>query len=259
MSKRALPQAAYQALSMMDLTSLNDDDNDHSIKALCQQAHTPFGHVAAVCIYPRFITTAVAALAEQQQSERVAIATVVNFPHGNSAITKVVQEIKQAIADGAQEIDLVLPYQRLQTGDASFALEMVRASRVACAGAILKVIIESGELGTPALITEACELAIAGGADFIKTSTGKVPINATLMAAEVMLQVIRSSGKPIGFKAAGGVRTTADAQQYLRLATDIMGIDWVTSSRMRFGASSLLVQLLATLEGEAVLPPGADY
>lgn len=249
--------AAQQALSMMDLTSLNDNDSEQSIRVLCRQALTSYGSVAAVCVYPRFITVVKKTLQQLGMSEQVAIATVVNFPHGQHSINEVELEIDAAIAAGAQEIDLVLPYRQLMAGDSAFALSMVQAAKARCVKAstvptmtkpiLLKVIIETGELPTAQLITTASELAIQGGADFIKTSTGKVAVNATLAAAELMLSAIRDSGQDIGFKAAGGVRSTADAQQYLQLAAAIMGKDWLTPAHLRFGASSLLAQLLNTL------------
>ena len=252
----SLVAAAQQALSMMDLTSLNDEDCEQSIRSLCQQALTPYGSVAAVCVYPRFIGVAKQSLQQLGLSEQVAIATVVNFPHGLHSIAEVEQDIREAIAAGAEEIDVVLPYRQLMAGDSTFALRMVQAAKALCVNAesvqpvLLKVIIESGELATAELITQACELAIQGGADFIKTSTGKVAVNATLEAAELMLIAILDSGREVGFKAAGGVRTTQDALQYLQLAARIMGDNWLTPAHMRFGASGLLAQLLETVRGK---------
>ncbi|MGO4998130.1 deoxyribose-phosphate aldolase [Oceanisphaera sp. W20_SRM_FM3] len=260
-AQQASLSAARQALSLMDLTSLNDDDCEQRIRALCQQAVTPFGCVAAVCVYPRFINVAKQTLQALNVSEQVMIATVVNFPLGLDSMAQVEQDINAAIAAGAHEIDLVLPYRQLMAGDSEFAQSMVQAAKAVCVKAsqdpevnksiLLKVIIESGALATAELITQACELAIKGGADFIKTSTGKVAVNATLTAAELMLTAIRDSGKHVGFKAAGGVRTTAEAQQYLQLAAGIMGKDWLTPAHFRFGASGLLTQLLETLRGKA--------
>lgn len=151
------------------------------------------------------------------------------------------------MASGADEVDVVFPYRALMAGNEAVGLELVEACRQACGDAVLKVIIESGELADPALIRRASELAIDGGADFLKTSTGKVEVNATLEAAEIMLQVIRDSGKEIGFKAAGGVRSAEDAQGYLQLAERLMGAAWITPAHFRFGASGLLDDLLATL------------
>ncbi|MBU3825674.1 MAG: deoxyribose-phosphate aldolase, partial [Candidatus Oceanisphaera merdipullorum] len=219
------------------------------------------GCVAAVCVYPRFIEVAKHTLQALNVSEQVMIATVVNFPYGVDSITQVEQDINVAIAAGAHEIDLVLPYRQLMAGHSEFAQSMVQAAKAICVEAsmmrlpldkpiLLKVIIESGELATGTLITQASKLAIDGGADFIKTSTGKVARNATLMAAELMLTAIRDSGKNVGFKAAGGVCTTAEALQYLQLAASIMGKDWLTPVHFRLGASGLLTQLLSALKDE---------
>ncbi|MGE6607352.1 deoxyribose-phosphate aldolase [Halomonas sp. NPDC076908] len=241
--------AARQALALMDLTSLNDSDTDATIEALCQQVKTPFGTPAAVCVYPQFIVTAQRSLTAHTLNDQVKIATVTNFPNGGD-IMGAARETRDAVASGAHEVDVVFPYRALMAGDEETGLELVEMCKAACAGqALLKVIIESGELKEPALIKRASEIAIEGGADFIKTSTGKVAINATLEAAEIMLKAIKASGKDVGFKAAGGVKTAEDAAEYLALANDIMGPGWVTPAHFRFGASSLLGNLLDTLAG----------
>ena len=137
-------------------------------------------------------------------------------------------------------------------GNAQVGYDLVRACKDVCGEAVtLKVIIESGELESSVLIRLASEIAIEAGADFIKTSTGKVPVNATLEAAKIMLQVIKEKNKAIGFKAAGGVKTTQQAADYLALAEDIMGKEWISPKTFRFGASSLLGDLLATLGVQA--------
>ena len=242
-----LEQNARQALHLMDLTSLNDSDTDAVIDALCAQAKTPEGHPAAVCVYPAFIGTAKNALA-QQGLDNVKIATVTNFPHGSDNIDIAEAETRQAVADGADEVDVVFPYRALIDGNADVGESLVKRCKQACGDrAQLKVIIESGELKTPELIRQASDLAIAGGADFIKTSTGKVPVNATPEAARIMLEAIRDSGKDVGFKAAGGVRNAEDAAIYLDMAREIMGDTWVSADHFRFGASSLLASLLKTL------------
>lgn len=244
---------ARQALALMDLTSLNESDTDSVIEALCQQVKTPFGNPAAVCVYPQFVVTAARALSAHQLDGQVKIATVTNFPHGGEDIMGAARETREAVASGANEVDVVFPYRALMKGDEATGLELVEMCKAACGGqALLKVIIESGELKEPALIRRASELAIEGGADFIKTSTGKVPVNATLEAANIMLNVIKDSGKDVGFKAAGGVRTTEEAAEYLALATEIMGAKWITPEHFRFGASSLLGNLLNTLSGSAL-------
>ncbi|GEN28418.1 deoxyribose-phosphate aldolase 2 [Halovibrio variabilis] len=243
-------QAARQALTLMDLTSLNDTDTDATIESLCQQVKTPFGTPAAVCVYPQFIVTAQRALTAHNLNAQVKIATVTNFPNGGDDIMGAARETRDAVASGAHEVDVVFPYRTLMAGDEETGLELVEMCKAACAGqALLKVIIESGELKEPALIKRASELAIEGGADFIKTSTGKVAVNATLEAAEIMLQAIKASGQDVGFKAAGGVKTAEDAAEYLALANHIMGPGWATPAHFRFGASSLLGNLLEALTG----------
>lgn len=245
-----LTAVAKRALSLMDLTTLNDNDSDQTVAALCRQAKTPVGNTAAICIYPRFIPQARKVLALQGTPD-IRIATVTNFPHGNGDIDCAVAETKAAIAYGADEVDVVFPYRALLMGDEKIGRQLVAACQQICApaGVLLKVIIETGELKHPVLIRRAAEVAIEAGADFIKTSTGKVPVNATLESAEIMLHVIRDQdvADKVGFKPAGGVRTTEEAAQYLSLADRILGPQWVDARHFRFGASSLLGNLLATL------------
>ncbi|MBZ0330923.1 deoxyribose-phosphate aldolase [Halomonas sp. ANAO-440] len=243
-------QAARQALVLMDLTSLNDDDSDAIIRELCARANTPAGHPAAVCVYPRFIATAREALAEQGLTGKVKVATVTNFPHGEADVERAAAETLAAIAAGADEVDVVFPYRALMAGDAEVGRELVAACKRECGDAVLKVILETGELKEAGLISRAGMLAIDGGADFLKTSTGKVAVNATLEAADLLLTTIKASGRDVGFKAAGGVRTAEDAAAYLQLAERVMGADWITPAHFRFGASGLLGSLLATLGTE---------
>ena len=238
---------AALAVKLMDLTSLNSNDSAATIQVLINSIKPNLGIPAAVCVYSEFVDDAKLALAERELSY-VKVATVTNFPSGNSELSEVINETLIAIERGANEIDLVLPYQALINGDADTALEYVRASKECCPEHVqLKVIIESGELKTAQLITLATEIAIAGGADFVKTSTGKVAINATLEATEVMLSTIKKSQREVGFKAAGGVKTVEDASDYLRLAADIMGEEYLQSETFRFGASSLLTDVYAVL------------
>jgi deoxyribose-phosphate aldolase len=242
-----LQQAAQLALQLMDLTTLNDNDTDAAVIALCQQAKTAAGSTAAVCVYPRFVPIARKTL-RQIGADDVRIATVTNFPHGHDDIDIAVAETRAAVAYGADEVDVVFPYKALMAGDKTVGFELVKACKAACGEAVLlKVIIESGELKTPELIRLASEIAIDAGADFIKTSTGKVPVNATLEAADIMLNVIKAKKPSVGFKAAGGVKNAEQAAAYLALATSLLGNDWVSAQTFRFGASSLLVSLLETL------------
>lgn len=247
-----------QALTLMDLTALNDEDTPETIIALCRSARTPVGTTAAVCIYPRFVALAKKTLAELGL-DGVRVATVTNFPAGSADSDTALAETRAAIASGADEVDVVFPYKALMAGDEQIGLELVRRCRAACGGTVtLKVIIESGELKNAGLIQKASQLAIAGGADFIKTSTGKVPVNATLEAARLMLETIKASGRDVGFKAAGGIRTAAEAQAYLQQAEQIMGRNWINGNHYRFGASSLLNSLLLDL-GLATGQAGGDY
>lgn len=244
-----LKAAALRALQLMDLTTLNDDDTDAKVIALCHDAKTKVGTTAAVCIYPRFIPIARKTLLAQD-TPNVQIATVTNFPHGNDDIEIAVTETKAAIAYGADEVDVVFPYRALIAGNETVGFELVKQCKTACGDKLLKVIIETGELKTEELIKTASRIAIEAGADFIKTSTGKVPVNATPEAAEIMLTVIRDMGVAdrVGFKPAGGVKTAEDAAQYLAMADRILGAEWANNKHYRFGASSLLTNLLNTLE-----------
>lgn len=248
-----LKTSAKQALSLMDLTTLNDNDTDEKVIALCRQANTAFGTPAAVCVYPRFVPIARKTL-KAEGIEHVKIATVTNFPHGNDDIDIAIAETKAAVAYGADEVDVVFPYKALIAGNEQVGFELVKQCKAICAekNVLLKVIIETGELKTESLIRKASEIAIRAGADFIKTSTGKVAVNATLESARIMLETIRdlNVADRVGFKAAGGVKTSEEAAQYLALASSILGQEWLNAQHFRFGASSLLANLLATLNDE---------
>ena len=237
---------AARVLGLLDLTSLGEDDTPARIRTLCAAARSAHVLPAAVCIHPEHITTAREALA----GTAVKVATVVNFPEGADDPQRIARETRRAIAAGADEIDMVLPWRALQAGDAARARAGVGACRSACgSGIALKLILETGELVSPALIRQACELGLDAGVDFLKTSTGKVPMNATPEAAAVMLDAIAARGGRCGFKAAGGIRTLADARVYLALAQERLGADWINPARFRIGASALFEALLAELDG----------
>lgn len=236
---------ATRALACLDLTNLDADCDAAAIDALCARATTPHGPVAAVCVWPAFVAQAKRLLADGP----VRIATVVNFPAGTAPVAEVVVEARSALADGADEIDLVVPYRALADGRPEAVTEMTAAIREVCGGATLKTILETGELGDPGLIRAAADAALAGGTDFLKTSTGKVKVNATPEAARILLDAIRAGGRDVGLKPAGGVRTTADARVYLGLCDEIMGPGWATPAHFRIGASGVLAPLLATLDG----------
>jgi deoxyribose-phosphate aldolase len=241
-------QIATRALRSLDLTDLNETCNDQAIDALCKKALDGRGPVAAICVWPQFVKRS----QENLRGSPVRIATVVNFPAGGEDVSRVVDDTQEALSDGANEIDLVLPYAALRRGDLAIAAEMVEAVRdLVDQGRLLKVILETGELQDPKLIETASRIAIDAGADFIKTSTGKTPVSATPEAAEIMLNAIKASGKPVGLKPSGGIRTVADAKIYLDLADRIMGADWATPKTFRIGASSVYDTLLAAIEGRA--------
>jgi deoxyribose-phosphate aldolase len=241
---RTQPDAdmAGRLVSMVDLTSLEDDDTPEKIARLCGDALTPLGPVAAVCLYPRFVAQAKAALA----STGVRIATVIDFPKGEGTPETVLRETEAALRDGAEEIDVVFPYGRFLANGSPPASKNVRAVReVGGYDVRVKVILEVGAFPDYDLLTQASKVAIESGADFLKTSTGKSATGATLEAAAIMLTVIAESGLPVGFKASGGVREVPHAAGYLALAESILGEGWATPETFRIGASSLLPKLLA--------------
>jgi deoxyribose-phosphate aldolase len=244
------PQASARlALACLDLTSLNESDTEADIAALCQRAQGPFGPVAAVCVWPRL-----AAFARSQLPASIGVAAVANFPHGNADIDAAVRDTLQIVQAGAQEVDVVLPYRRLMAGDERAVSALLVAVRRACPGLGLKVILETGELKTPALMERACQLSLDGGADFLKTSTGKTPVSATLAAARMLLGAIAASPTArsrVGFKASGGIRTVAEAAAYLALTQELLGASALTPQRFRIGASSLLGDIEAVLSGRS--------
>ncbi|MCJ2137782.1 deoxyribose-phosphate aldolase [Methylobacterium sp. J-026] len=227
-----------RALPLLDLTDLGETCTETKIDALCRDAKA--GGVAAICVWPRFVAQGARALS----GTGLRIATVINFPEGGEDCARATDDTAEALRDGADEIDLVLPYRALQRGDAALARDMVEAVRDTCGAATLKVILETGELADPDTIRAASRLALEAGADFLKTSTGKSPVSATPEAAEAMLTEILARSSPAGLKVSGGLRSVADAAAYLALADRIMGPDWVTPKTFRLGASSLFGALM---------------
>jgi len=241
---------ARTALACLDLTSLNDDDTEATIDALAARASRPEGPAgtpAALCVWPRL-----AARAKAQAPAGVAVAAVANFPAGALDAEAAVADTRAIVAAGADEVDLVLPWRALKAGDASGAAAVVQAVRAACPGRVLKLIIESGELAEPALIDAACRIGLDAGVDFLKTSTGKVPVGATPEAADLMLAAIarHPRGAAVGFKASGGIRTVADAAVYISLVRHHLGEAALGPKRLRFGASGLLGDIERVLSGQ---------
>ena len=248
-----LHASAQLALACLDLTSLNEQDSEADIERLCQRAQNRFGPVSAVCVWPRL-----AACARAQLPAHIAVAAVANFPDGGADLQRAVRDTGVIVQSGAQEVDLVLPYTQLIGGDEHSVAHLLDAVRMACPGLLLKVILETGELKSEALIARAARLALDAGADFLKTSTGKTPISATPEGARIMLAAIAadaSAVKRVGFKAAGGIRTVQEAARYIALCREYLGPKALNATRFRIGASSVLSEIEAILGGTA--PAGA--
>ena len=256
---------AARALGCLDLTSLNVDDTAERIDALCDRALMPAPgidlHPAAVCIYPRFVGQARLRL----KDTGIAVAAVANFPLGMAPIGKVVSEVEQALVDGADEIDVVFPFRAYLAGDHSGPAELVHRVAVLChrgRSAVLKVILETGVLQEAAMIKAAAHVAVANGADFLKTSTGKLEPAATPASVQALLEVIvdvRSDGQRIGLKVAGGVKTVAEAAVYLDLADRYLQPQEAEPGNFRFGASGLLNDIVTVLGGSHESQLSSDY
>jgi deoxyribose-phosphate aldolase len=239
------------AIRMVDLTTLEGADTPGKVRALCAKARRPdpadpsCPSAAAICVYPAMVRVAAEALA----GSGVHLASVATaFPSGQAPLEVKLADTRDAVAAGADEIDMVISRGAFLAGDYTKVFEEIVAVKEACGGAHLKVILETGELGTYDNIRRASWLAMLAGADFIKTSTGKVAVNATLPITLVMLEAVRDfrerHGRIIGVKPAGGIKTTKDAIKYLVLINETVGDEWLSPDRFRFGASSLLNDLL---------------
>ncbi len=262
LAKRSLKKASKVwglklAISMMDLTTLEGKDTPGKVRGLCRKARIPLesdpsiGSCAAVCVYPNLVPTARVALA----GSTVKIASVATaFPSGQSPLDIKLSDVRRAVEFGADEIDMVIDRGAMLAGDYAKVFDEIAATKEACGAAHLKVILETGELQTYDVVRKASELAIAAGADFIKTSTGKVQPAATPAVTLVMLEVIRdhyyATGRKIGMKPAGGVRTAKQALHYLVIVKETLGDAWLTPDLFRFGASALLNDVLMQLEKE---------
>jgi deoxyribose-phosphate aldolase len=235
---------ARRLMSLTDLTSLNESDDATSVQVLSLLACRSPVRPAAVCIWARFIPVALDAL----RNTGIPVCAVANFPHGAAPTSGAVAETAAAVAAGAAEVDVVFPYRALLAGDTQAGLHLVRGCREACAErALLKVILETGQLASAEHIRLAAEIAIDGGAHFLKTSTGKTQPAVTPDAAAVILDVIAAAGRrgrSIGFKASGGIRTIDDAMVYLTLYEQRFGSDSASPSNFRIGASALFKELL---------------
>ena len=236
---------ARRLISLTDLTSLNDTDDAAVVRTLALLACSAPVKPAAVCTWARGIPAALDVL----RGTGIAVCVVANFPHGTASIDVAVAETAAAVAAGAAEVDVVFPYRALMAGDTQTGLGLVRGCREACAQrALLKVILETGQLASTANIRRAAEIAVEGGAHFLKTSTGKTQPAATPEAAAILCDVIAAAARhdrSIGFKASGGIRTIDDALVYLTLYERKFGQGSASPGNFRIGASALFKELMA--------------
>ena len=229
-----------RALAVVDLTRLERPDDAEAVDALAAKAVTGAGRVAAICVYPEWI--------ERVLGPGVPVAAVANFPAGADDPGLAAREAGEAVEAGAAEIDVVVPWRAFLAGDETAIARTVAATRAAIGDGVgLKAILETGSLDGADSVRRAGEQAIGAGADFLKTSTGKVGAGASLEATRVLLEVVRDAGRG-AVKASGGIRTAEQAAEYLALADEVMGAGWATPERFRIGASSLVDDLLARLD-----------
>ena len=260
-------EALKLILSMIDLTTLEGQDTPGKVRQLCQKAihlHDALPglpHVAAVCVYPTMVSVAKEALAGTD----INVASVATaFPSGQSSLSVKLDDTRMAVAAGANEIDMVISRGAFLAGDYRYVFDEIKAVKKACGDAHLKVILETGELGTLDRVRRASVLAMHAGADFIKTSTGKIQPAATMQVTLVMLQAIRDyyydTGRMVGMKPAGGISTSKLAVHYLVMLHETLGNAWMTPEWFRFGASSLANDVLMQLMKQSTgVYQSADY
>ena len=256
-------QAAWlcKAVSLMDLTTLSGDDSEGRVRRLCAKARQPVSQnlleaigmegltTGAVCVYHDMVETAVDAL----RGTNIPVAAVsTGFPAGMSPFHLRIQEIRDSVAAGAQEIDIVISRRHVLTGNWQALYDEMCEMRAACGDAHVKAILATGELGTLRNVTRASLVCMMAGADFIKTSTGKEPVNATLPVTLTMIRAIRDyrdrTGVKVGYKPAGGISKAKDSLVYLSMIKDELGDRWLQPDLFRFGASSLLGDIERQLE-----------
>jgi len=262
-----------RAITCIDLTTLAGDDTPGTVERLCAKARQPLRAdlvsglgistpitVGAVCVYHEMVPTAVQAL----RGTTIPVAAVsTGFPAGLSAFETRLREIELSVTAGAQEIDIVISRRHVLTGNWQALYDEIKAFRAACGDAHLKAILATGELGTYTDVARASLVCMMAGADFIKTSTGKEPTNATLPVSLVMLRAIRDyhdrTGQVVGFKPAGGIRTAKQALDWLLLINEELGRDWLDARRFRFGASALLTDIERQIEHGLTGTYSANY
>jgi deoxyribose-phosphate aldolase len=249
--KEAKMAGLKMVLNMIDLTTLEGMDTEGKVKQLCYKARhlhdsvEGIPNVAAVCVYPNFVGLA----KKEVANSGINVASVATaFPSGNSSLEIKLDDVKMAVDQGADEIDMVISRGRFHHGDYQYVYDEIAAVKEACGQARLKTILETGELGTLDKVRLASDIAIAAGSDFIKTSTGKIKPAATMPVTLVMLEAIRDhffkTGKMVGMKPAGGISKAKLALHYLIMVKETLGIDWLDNHWFRFGASSLANDVL---------------
>jgi len=249
--KETKMQGLRMALSMIDLTTLEGSDTEGKVKQLCYKARhlhdsvEGLPTVAAVCVYPNYVSLAHGEL----KGSGIKVASVATaFPSGNSSLEIKLSDVKMAVEQGADEIDMVISRGKFHAGDYQYVYDEIAAVKDACGMSRLKVILETGELGTLDNVRKASDIAIAAGADFIKTSTGKIKPAATMPVTLVMLEAIRdhyfATGEMVGMKPAGGISKAKLALHYLIMVKETLGEEWLTNQWFRFGASSLANDVL---------------
>lgn len=265
--KASKVQGLKLALSMIDLTTLEGKDTQGKVKQLCYKAQhiadnlTQLPSVAAICVYPNHVKTAKKSL----MNSTIKVASVATaFPSGNSSLKIKLADTRMAVDHGADEVDMVISRGQFLEGNYGYVSDEIAAIKEACGIARLKVILETGELSTLENVRKASEIAILAGADFIKTSTGKISPAATMPVTYVMLQTIRdyydATGKMVGMKPAGGISTAKIALQYLVMLYETLGDAWMTNEWFRFGASSLANDIVMQLAKEEMgVYYSADY
>ncbi|MER3497898.1 MAG: deoxyribose-phosphate aldolase [Chitinophagaceae bacterium] len=254
-------------LSMIDLTTLEGKDTAGKVKQLCYKAHhlhdayEGLPTVAAVCVYPSMVRVAKKAVADSG----IKIASVATaFPSGQAPIQVKIEDTRFAVSEGADEVDMVISRGKFLAGEYNFVFDEIAAIKEACGPARLKVILETGELSTLDKVRRASDIAMYAGADFIKTSTGKIQPAATMPVTLCMLEAIRdfyyNTGKMIGMKPAGGISKAKSALHYLVMLNEVLGEDWLDNHWFRFGASSLANDVLMQLMKEKTgVYQSADY
>jgi len=249
--KESKLQALTLALSMIDLTTLEGKDSPGKVKQMCQKARQPhttlpdLPHVAAVCVYPTMVHIA----KKELKGTDVRVASVATaFPSGMATLQAKIDDTKFAVSEGADEVDMVISRGEFLKGNYKYVFDEIGTIKEVCGEAHLKVILETGELLTYENVRKASNIAMHAGADFIKTSTGKISPAATQPVTLVMLEAIRDyyikTGRMVGMKPAGGIRKAKEAIQYLVLVNETLGANWLTPEWFRFGASSLANDLL---------------